>query len=221
MRFASTRARRTAHKQAFQLGYPRKVRLKSCECKNLQFLSPRCKNASFERSKIVICFSDQGGSRVIGGLQMSAVQALACLAISLALCATVRANSVSILIPADAENFDTGVVIGPGQKAIISSGGVWTNGGVLEDYVGPQGFLSVIRTDTIIPSTPLAALIGRTENALFPVGAYAEISHQGRLFLMMNDVPNTYGDNVGYISARINIVNCSGGDCSQASAQGR
>ena len=122
------------------------------------------------------------------------------------LSAVAQAKTIELLIPANVAWFDTGVVVGKGQRISVAASGLWSNGGLEEAYTGPAGFMHVIRQDTIFPSAPLAALVGRVGHTIVPIGAYTELALEGRLFLTMNDVPNTYGDNSGYMAVTIKIL---------------
>lgn len=151
------------------------------------------------------------------GAQMGIIRTLGGIAVCVVLhSAAVQAQGVTLLVPANLEWLDTQIVVERNQKVIISSSGVWTNGGIANAYVGPNGFFDVIRTDTIIPSVPLATLIGRIGSTTFPVGAYSELALEGRLFLTMNDVPDTYFDNAGYMGVTIEILACTAPACAQA-----
>src|SRR5262249_39418754 len=112
-----------------------------------------------------------------------------------------------IEVPATAEWTDTGIDLLPGDTLRIRAAGEWSNvatGG----YVGPQGYSSGAYPGTQLPGAPLAALIARIGNSLVNVepARIIEVRSRGRLSLGMNDVPGTFSDNRGKVTAYIQYV---------------
>jgi hypothetical protein len=122
------------------------------------------------------------------------------------LCPAANADEITLLVPADAEWLDTGVTIGPDQKATITAAGVWASNGW--EYVSAKGYDGTVREAAFLPSAAFASLIGRVGAKMFPIGISAEVAREGRLFVAMNDVPRTYADNTGYLAVRVQLQAC-------------
>lgn len=114
--------------------------------------------------------------------------------------------SMTILVPADAGWFDTGVDVAPSEKVEIFASGLWTNGGQPTVFVGPNGFLNLLLPETVVPTAPFGSLVGRIGETPFPIGSSSIQALNGRLFLAMNDIANTQTDNVGYLVVTIEVT---------------
>jgi subtilisin family serine protease len=103
-----------------------------------------------------------------------------------------------IEVPGNAAWVDTGVALQRGEAVAILADGQWTNGGQNQQFVGPDGYRDSLRQDTFLPTAPFAALIGKVGPEIFMVGSQVTrtVSQAGRLYLQMNDIPGTLGDNV-------------------------
>jgi hypothetical protein len=112
-------------------------------------------------------------------------------------CAEVR-------VPANQPWTDTGIVAPPGTPFLVkATGGRWSNVG--PPALDANGFVGYRHPGTVLESANLASLIGRIGNDVFPLGSYEDhgFATQDTLFLGMNDVPSTYGDNQGAIDVDV------------------
>jgi hypothetical protein len=110
--------------------------------------------------------------------------------------------SKNVSVPAATEWTDTGIDLLPGDFLTVRASGRWSNvtGG---QFVGQNGYGTPF-TGTVLADAPLAALITRIGGSVTrPSLEPATVLSRGRLFLGMNDVPGTYGDNQGALEALI------------------
>jgi hypothetical protein len=111
-----------------------------------------------------------------------------------------------VVVPANVEWVDTGIDVRASVAFFLtmSASGHWTNtaGG---QQVGAAGYGSLILPNAIAPAVPFASLIGRIDGAIFGVGENfrKRSPATGRLFLAMNDVAATFGDNSGELTVVI------------------
>jgi hypothetical protein len=108
-------------------------------------------------------------------------------------------------VPAEVIWVDTGITVRAGQILSIVATGRWSNGGGQPQYVGPDGFGGFRMAGSLLSSASLASLIGNIDSKVFFVGSNysAPSAVSGKLYLSMNDLPNTFGDNKG--SLRVSI----------------
>lgn len=122
---------------------------------------------------------------------------------------------INVVVPATAEWFDTGVYLQAGDSvALFRVQGRWLNVPDSSDFKGPDGWGGPYE-GAYLPKEPFVGLIGRVGNTsadMFYVDVRSPASegryvHRARasgiLFLAMNDVPGTYGDNQGSMEATI------------------
>jgi len=107
-------------------------------------------------------------------------------------------------VPAKVLWIDTGLDVHEGQSLVIQASGQWSNSG--PPAKGPEGFMGYHYPGTVADAD-LAALIARIGDRVFQVGAgyRGAAPASGRLFLSINDTPDTYGDNQGALSVTINL----------------
>jgi len=114
------------------------------------------------------------------------------------------ANSVTILVPADAGWFDTDIDVKQGETVRLFASGLWGSGGYpAAPYTGPDGFTGALVPTAMVPDAPYGSLVGRIGDKTFKVGAEAVQSFAGRLFLALNDTPDGAADNQGYMVVTI------------------
>ncbi len=118
-----------------------------------------------------------------------------------AIAACSRSDGV-IRVPANVEWCDTGINVRRGQRIAIGAQGRWNYRG--EPAFGPDGARERLDT-TLFPRAPLAALIGRVGDQVFLVGqgGQSQAASEGRLFLSINDVSGTFGDNSGFMDVYV------------------
>lgn len=115
----------------------------------------------------------------------------------------VWAQSSTLVLPANVEWLDTGIDVQSGVVFVltISATGSWSNVAAGQ-AVGAVGYGSLRLPNAIAPDEPFASLIGRVNGTVFGIGERFGGSSPatGRLFLAMNDVPGTFGDNSGALT---------------------
>jgi hypothetical protein len=113
------------------------------------------------------------------------------------------AQGTTVIVPANVEWFDTGIDVRASNLSPlrISASGSWTNvpNGQL---VGASGYGSLKLANAVAPTEPFGSLIGKVNGTIFAIGERfsRKSPGDGRLFLAMNDVPGTYGDNSGQLT---------------------
>ena len=111
-----------------------------------------------------------------------------------------QAEPRSVVVPANVEWFDTGIDVRASVVFMlqIDATGQWTNaaGG---QPVGPRGYGTLKLPSATAPNQPFASLIARVDQTTFGIGdRFRKRSPAtGRLYLSMNDIPGTFGDNTG------------------------
>jgi hypothetical protein len=115
-----------------------------------------------------------------------------------------RALPRTLDVPANVLWVDTGVDLKEGQGLVIQASGQWSNSG--PPSKGPEGFAGYHYPGTVADAD-LAALIARIGERVFQVGAgyRGKAPASGRLYLSINDTPDTFGDNEGTLSVTINL----------------
>ena len=111
-----------------------------------------------------------------------------------------------LTVPADQPWVDTGIDVYAGSELSIAAAGTWFN--TEWSGVGPDGFRGYRHPGTTLGSADLATLIGSVGGVPFPVGAARTFASPatGRLYLGMNDVPGTYGDNHGSLVVTVRFT---------------
>jgi len=106
-------------------------------------------------------------------------------------------------VPANVLWVDTGLTLQQGQQFRIEASGQWSNTG--PPSLGPDGFKGYLFPGTVLPSASLASLIGKVGDVVFALGGSFEgpSPSSGRLFLSINDTPDTFSDNQGSLSVAI------------------
>lgn len=115
-------------------------------------------------------------------------------------------DSGTVVVDARAEWVDTGIDLRQGDRMRVGAEAAWSN--VAEgSLLGPDGYQSPY-PGTVLADVPLGALIGRVGDTVFAIGrGFDQASPaEGRLFLAMNDVAGTYGDNRGRAVASISVA---------------
>lgn len=99
-------------------------------------------------------------------------------------------------VPADVMWYDTGVNLEDGKKFMIQAKGEWSFGKAL---VGPLGEIGVMRRDALFPAGDIGTLIGKVGDEVFYIGDRIEMpgGPGGRLFLSINDQPDSFRNNKG------------------------
>jgi tetratricopeptide (TPR) repeat protein len=109
-----------------------------------------------------------------------------------------------VSVPADAMWFDTGITLAKGAKLDIRASGQWSDGGLPLHYWGANGTGNPW-PGTLVASANLDALVGKIGNVTFLAGeSYSGNSPaSGKLYLSMNDIPNSFPGNLGAMDVEI------------------
>lgn len=116
---------------------------------------------------------------------------------------SVFAQGATVIVPANVEWVDTGIDVRASNLSPlrITSTGSWTNvpNG---QAIGAAGYGSLKLPNAVAPTEPFGSLIGKVSGTIFGIGEgfNKKSPADGRLFLAMNDVPGTYGDNSGQLT---------------------
>ena len=111
----------------------------------------------------------------------------------------------AILVPANMGWCNSRVKLsGNGLRLTITAQGRWSNEG--PPARGPEGFVGYVHPGTIVADAELASLVARIGvEPGFRVGARFDSRNgrEGWLLLSINDTPDTFGDNQGYVEVRV------------------
>lgn len=114
-----------------------------------------------------------------------------------------RVRLTTVSVPANQQWFDTGLELGLDEEFSVEASGQWSNSG--PPSVGPAGFKNYKYPGTLMPIADLASLIGKVSSSMFPVGSefIGKSPATGRLYLSINDTPDTFSDNQGTLQVKI------------------
>lgn len=109
----------------------------------------------------------------------------------------------NVVIPANVMWFDTGIDVTDGLSLKYRSG-TWTSGGEVLIWSDANG--SGSWPGLLLPNAPFRGLIGKVGSNIFFAGnGYEGKPGVGRLFLSINDKPDTFDDNQGQIEVAISV----------------
>lgn len=114
--------------------------------------------------------------------------------------------SRNITIPADVMWYDTGIDIKSGSNITIRYvSGQWSNTNDSQS-IWADGNGSGSWRGLVMPNAPFRSLLAKTgSNTYFVGNAFQGNMSNGRLYLGMNDVVNTYHDNTGELEVAITV----------------
>lgn len=113
--------------------------------------------------------------------------------------------SKEIEVSAQTVWLDTGLDVTGRTVEIKYQRGEWTNGGDNPTWSDPKGATPRF-PDLLVPSGKIRELVGKTNEGHFSVGANIKFSGKtGRLYLSMNDVKDTFKDNLGAVMVTVNF----------------
>lgn len=129
------------------------------------------------------------------------------IATALAVCSS-SAFAADVSVPAASGWVDSGIDVSSGKRLDITAAGTWSNGGASPQWVGADGWPSVLLTNTQLPQAPLSSLVGRIGSQTFLIGSKyrASTPAPGRLFLSINDTQGDFTDNQGAIKASVSVL---------------
>ena len=122
-------------------------------------------------------------------------------------------HKVVLEIPAQTMWFDTGLDVTNKTIQIKYESGMWSNDGAESNFCDGEGFIPEgkdfrdVIPKLLVTNAPLGALIGRTNGEPFFVGnTYEDRPGEGRLYLSMNEKPDSFGDNAGSVRIAVSIL---------------
>jgi hypothetical protein len=129
-------------------------------------------------------------------------------------CRQSRSHPAVLLdIPARSMWVDTGLDVTNKTIQIKYESGTWSNDGAESHFCDGEGFIPEsqdfrdLLPKLLVPNAPLGALVGRTSGEPFFVGnTYEDRPGQGRLYLSINDKPDSFYDNAGSIRIAVSVL---------------
>lgn len=137
----------------------------------------------------------------------------AALAVGMTSCSRSPHREVVLEIPARTLWFDTGVDVTNKTIQIRYQSGTWSNDGAESNFCDGEGFIPEgtdfreVIPKLLVTNAPLGALVGRTNGGPFFVGnTYEDRPGEGRLFLSINDKPDSFDDNAGSLQITLTVL---------------
>lgn len=122
-------------------------------------------------------------------------------------------QKVVIEIPARTMWVDTGLDVTNKTIQIKYESGTWSNDGTESHFCDGEGFIPEgkdfrdVIPKLLVTNAPLGALVGRTSGDPFFVGnTYEDRPAQGRLYLSINEKPDSFDDNAGSIRIAVSVL---------------
>ena len=135
-------------------------------------------------------------------------------AIGVSSCSKSRTHKTVVLeIPAQTMWFDTGLDVTNKTIEIKYESGTWSNDGAETHFCDGEGFIPEgkdfrdVIPKLLVTNAPLGALVGRTNGEPFFVGnTYENRPGEGRLYLSINERPDSFGDNAGSVRIAVSVL---------------
>ena len=122
-------------------------------------------------------------------------------------------NTVVLEIPAKTLWFDTGLDVTNKTIQIKYESGTWSNDGAESNFCDAEGFIPEgkdfrdVIPKLLVTNAPLGALVGRTNAEPFFVGnTYEDRPGEGRLYLSINERPDSFDDNAGSVKIAVTVL---------------
>ena len=122
-------------------------------------------------------------------------------------------QKVVLEIPGRAMWFDTGLDVTNKAIQIKYESGTWSNDGAETHFCDGEGFIPEgqdfrdVIPKLLVTNAPLGALVGRTNGEPFFVGnTYEDRPGEGRLYLSMNEKPDSFDDNAGSVRITVSVL---------------
>ena len=122
-------------------------------------------------------------------------------------------QKVVLEIPARAMWFDTGLDVTNKTIQIKYESGTWSNDGAESHFCDGEGFIPEgqdfrdVIPKLLVTNAPLGSLVGRTNGEPFFVGnTYEDRPGEGRLYLSMNEKPDSFDDNAGSVRIAVSVL---------------
>ena len=121
--------------------------------------------------------------------------------------------NVVLDIPARTAWVDSGLDVTNKTVRIKYESGTWSNDGAESHFCDGEGFIPEMKDfrdvipKLLLTNAPLGALIGRTNGEPFFVGnTYENRPGDGRLYLSINDKPDSFDDNAGSLRIVVSVL---------------
>jgi hypothetical protein len=108
---------------------------------------------------------------------------------------------------------DTGLDVTNKTVQIKYEAGAWSNDGAESHFCDGEGFIPEgrdfrdVMPKLLVTNAPLGALIGRTNGEPFFVGnTYEDRPGEGRLYLSINEKPDSFDDNAGSLRIVVSVL---------------
>ena len=128
-------------------------------------------------------------------------------------CSRSSHREVALEIPAQTMWFDTGVDVTNKTVQIKYQSGTWSNDVAESNFCDGEGFIPEgkdfrdVIPKLLVTNAPLGALVGRANSEPFFVGnTYEDRPGEGRLFLSINDKPDSFDDNAGSLRITVTVL---------------
>lgn len=122
-------------------------------------------------------------------------------------------HTVVVEIPARSIWVDTGLDVTNKTVQIKYESGTWSNDGAESHFCDGEGFIPEgkdfrdVIPRLLVQNAPLGALVGRTNAEPFFVGnTYEDRPGEGRLYLSINDKPDSFDDNAGSLRIVVSVL---------------
>jgi len=122
-------------------------------------------------------------------------------------------QKVVLDIPARTMWVDTGLDVTNKTIQIKYESGTWSNDGAESHFCDGEGFIPEgkdfrdVIPKLLVTNAPLGALVGRTNGEPFFVGnTYESRPGEGRLYLRINDKPDSIDDNAGSVRIVVSVL---------------
>jgi hypothetical protein len=133
---------------------------------------------------------------------------------TLSSCSRSRSHKTVVLdIPARTVWVDTGLDVTNKTIQIKYESGTWSNDGAESHFCDGEGFIPDgkdfrdVIPKLLVTNAPLGALVGRAGGQPFFVGnTYEDRPGEGRLYLSINEKPDSFDDNAGSIRIAVSVL---------------
>jgi hypothetical protein len=99
----------------------------------------------------------------------------------------------------------------PGDELEITATGAWSHDPDDPQFSNPYGpgGVEIFESGVILPSAPIGSLLGRIgDSPPFVIGEHLVLNpaYRGELWLSMNDSPDRFSDNTGYVGVTVRLI---------------
>ena len=122
-------------------------------------------------------------------------------------------RGVVLDIPAKSMWVDTGLDVTNKTIRIKYESGTWSNDGVESHFCDGEGFIPEAQDfrdvipKLLVTNAPLGAMVGKTSGEPFFIGnSYEARAGEGRLYLSINDKPDSFDDNAGSLRIVVTML---------------